>query len=75
MTMMSTTARSNCVCCLLRWLQLCAAESLFVFLLTIIIVMNVIFFGCYARALHFFLFLLGAPRGGVTGRPAFSPPY
>jgi hypothetical protein len=28
----------------------------------------------YAIA-HFFLFLLVAPRGGVTGRPAFRPPY
>lgn len=28
----------------------------------------------YAIA-HFFLFLVVAPRGGVTGRPAFRPPY
>lgn len=25
--------------------------------------------------IYFFLFLLLAPRGGVTGRPAFRPPY
>jgi hypothetical protein len=27
------------------------------------------------EGIHFFLALFGAPRGGVTGRPVFRPPY